>query len=96
MDMHCLEHAVRESTEAIHNQDIKAMLYGQVVALQTMFTNLARRADCQQGRPISPVVYNRSTTALRANRKSITPNELLEDSHIKRLNRRTQGKIGSP
>ena len=53
MDMHCLEQAVREATEAIHRGDMKAveaMLYGQAVALQTMFTNLARRADCQQGR----------------------------------------------
>ena len=53
MDMHCLEKAVRQSTEAIHSGDMKvveAMLYGQAVALQTMFTNLARRADCQQGR----------------------------------------------
>ena len=53
IDINHMEEAVRESTEAIHHGDMKAveaMLYGQAVALQTMFTNLSMRADCQQGR----------------------------------------------
>lgn len=134
MDMHCLEQAVREATEAINNGDMKAveaMLYGQAVALQTMFTNLARRADCRQGRldnieallklafraqnqcrmtletlsnvknPL--VVYARQANITsgpqqvnngltHATEKTITQNELLEDSHVKRLDGRTQGQ----
>ena len=53
LDIHALDKALKESTEAIHHGDMKAveaMLYGQAVALQTMFTNLSMRADCQQGR----------------------------------------------
>lgn len=134
MDMHCLEKAVRESTEAVNNGDMKAveaMLYGQAVALQTMFTNLARRADCQQGRLDNietllklafkaqnqcrmtletlsnvknpPVVYARQANITsgpqqvnngltHATEKTITQNELLEDSHVKRLDGRTQGQ----
>lgn len=136
MDMHCLEKAVREATEAINNGDMKAveaMLYGQAVALQTMFTNLARRADCQQGRLDNieallklafraqnqcrmtletlsnvknpPVVYARQANITsgpqqvnngltHATEKNITQNELLEDSHVKRLDGRTQGQTG--
>ena len=134
MDMHCLEKAVREATEAINNGDMKAveaMLYGQAVALQTMFTNLARRADCQQGRLDNieallklafraqnqcrmtletlsnvknpPVVYARQANITsgpqqvnngltHATEKNIVQNELLEDSHVKRLDGRTQGQ----
>ena len=134
MNMHCLEKAVRESTEAVNNGDMKAveaMLYGQAVALQTMFTNLARRADCQQGRLDNietllklafkaqnqcrmtletlsnvknpPVVYARQANITsgpqqvnngltHATEKTITQNELLEDSHVKRLDGRTQGQ----
>ena len=134
MDIHCLEQAVREATEAINNGDMKAveaMLYGQAVALQTMFTNLARRADCQQGRLDNiealsklafkaqnqcrmtletlsnvknpPVVYARQANITsgpqqvnngltHATEKNIVQNELLEDSHVKRLDGRTQGK----
>ena len=136
MDMHCLEKAVREATEAINNGDMKAveaMLYGQAVALQTMFTNLARRADCQQGRLDNieallklafraqnqcrmtletlsnvknpPVVYARQANITsgpqqvnngltHATEKNIVQNELLEDSHVKRLDGRTQGQTG--
>ena len=136
MDMHCLEQAVREATEAINNGDMKAveaMLYGQAVALQTMFTNLSMRADCQQGRldnietllklafraqnqcrmtletlsnvknPL--VVYARqanitsgpqqvNNSFTHATEKNIVQNELLEDSHVKRLDGRTQGQTG--
>lgn len=138
MDMHCLEQAVREATEAIHRGDMKAveaMLYGQAVALQTMFTNLARRADCQQGRLDNieallklafkaqnqcrmtletlsnvknpPVVYARQANITsgpqqvnngltHATEKNIVQNELLEDSHVKRLDGRTQGQTSRP
>lgn len=136
LDIHTLEKAVKESTEAIHNGNMKAMeamLYGQAVALQTMFVNLARRADCQQGRLDNietllklafraqnqcrmaletlsnvknpPVVYARQANITsgpqqvnngltHATEKTITQNELLEDSHVKRLDRRTQGQTG--
>ena len=136
MDVNCLDKALKESTEAIHHGDMKAvesMLYGQAVALQTMFTNLARRADCQQGRLDNietllklafkaqnqcrmtletlsnvknpPVVYARQANITsgpqqvnngltHATEKTITQNELLEDNHTKRLDRRTQGQTG--
>ena len=136
MDMHCLEKAVREATEAINNGDMKAveaMLYGQAVALQTRFTNLSMRADCQQGRLDNieallklafraqnqcrmtletlanvknpPVVYARQANITsgpqqvnngltHATDKNIVQNELLEDSHVKRLDGRTQGQTG--
>ena len=136
IDINHLEEAVRESTEAINSGDMKAveaMLYGQAVALQTMFVNLARRADCQQGRldniePLMrmalkaqnqcrmtletlsnvknpPVVYARQANITsgpqqvnngltHTTEKMITQNELLEDSHVKRLDRGTQGKTG--
>ena len=138
LDIHALEKTVKESTEAIHNGDMKAveaMLYGQAVALQTMFVNLARRADCQQGRLDNiealmklafraqnqcrmtletlsnvknpPVVYARQANITsgpqqvnngltHATEKNITQNGLLEDSHVKRLDGRTQGKTGRP
>lgn len=134
IDINHMEEAVRESTEAIHHGDMKAveaMLYSQAVALQTMFTNLARRADCQQGRLDNietllklafraqnqcrmtletlsnvknpPVVYARQANITsgpqqvnngltHATEKTITQNELLEDSHVKRLDGRTQGQ----
>lgn len=134
MDVNCLDKALKESTEAIHHGDMKAveaMLYGQAVALQTMFTNLARRADCQQGRLDNieallklafraqnqcrmtletlsnvknpPVVYAQQANITsgpqqvnngltHATEKTITQNELLEDSHVKRLDGRTQGQ----
>ena len=134
LDIHALDKALKESTEAIHHGDMKAveaMLYGQAVALQTMFTNLARRADCQQGRLDNieallklafraqnqcrmtletlsnvknpPVVYARQANITsgpqqvnngltHATEKTITQNELLEDSHVKRLDGRTQGQ----
>ena len=134
MDVNCLDKALKESTEAIHHGDMKAveaMLYGQAVALQTMFTNLARRADCQQGRLDNieallklafraqnqcrmtletlsnvknpPVVYARQANITsgpqqvnngltHATEKTITQTELLEDSHVKRLDGRTQGQ----
>ena len=136
IDVNCLAKALKESTEAINNGDMKAveaMLYGQAVALQTMFTNLARRADCQQGRLDNieallklafraqnqcrmtletlsnvknpPVVYARQANITsgpqqvnngltHATEKTITQNELLEDSHVKRLDGRTQGQTG--
>ena len=136
IDINHMEEAVRESTEAIHHGDMKAveaMLYSQAVALQTMFTNLARRADCQQGRLDNietllklafraqnqcrmtletlsnvknpPVVYARQANITsgpqqvnngltHATEKTITQNELLEDSHVKRLDGRTQGQTG--
>ena len=136
LDIHTLEKAVKESTEAIHNGNMKAveaMLYGQAVALQTMFVNLARRADCQQGRLDNiealmklafraqnqcrmtletlsnvknpPVVYARQANITsgpqqvnngltHATEKNTTQNELLEDSHVKRLDERTQGQTG--
>lgn len=138
LDIHALEKTVKESTEAIHNGDMKAveaMLYGQAVALQTMFTNLSMRADCQQGRLDNieallklafkaqnqcrmtletlsnvknpPVVYARQANITsgpqqvnngltHATEKNIVQNELLEDSHVKRLDGRTQGKTGRP
>ena len=138
MDVNCLDKALKESTEAIHHGDMKAveaMLYGQAVALQTMFTNLARRADCQQGRLDNieallklafraqnqcrmtletlsnvknpPVVYARQANITsgpqqvnngltHATEKNIVQNELLEDSHVKRLDRRTQGQTSHP
>ena len=134
IDINHMEEAVRDSTEAIHHGDMKAveaMLYSQAVALQTMFTNLARRADCQQGRLDNietllklafraqnqcrmtletlsnvknpPVVYARQANITsgpqqvnngltHATEKTITQNELLEDSHVKRLDGRTQGQ----
>ena len=134
LDIHALDKALKESTEAIHHGDMKsveAMLYGQAVALQTMFTNLARRADCQQGRLDNietllklafkaqnqcrmtletlsnvknpPVVYARQANITsgpqqvnngltHATEKNIVQNELLEDSHVKRLDGRTQGQ----
>ena len=134
IDINHMEEAVRESTEAIHHGDMKAveaMLYGQAVALQTMFTNLSMRADCQQGRLDNieallklafraqnqcrmtletlanvknpPVVYARQANITsgpqqvnngltHATEKTITQNELLEDSHVKRLDGRTQGQ----
>lgn len=134
LDIHALEKAAKESTEAIHHGDMKAveaMLYGQAVALQTMFTNLSMRADCQQGRLDNietllklafraqnqcrmtletlsnvknpPVVYARQANITsgpqqvnngltHATEKTIVQNELLEDSHVKRLDRRTQGQ----
>lgn len=134
MDVNCLDKALKESTEAINNGDMKAveaMLYGQAVALQTMFTNLSMRADCQQGRLDNieallklafkaqnqcrmtletlsnvknpPVVYARQANITsgpqqvnngltHATEKTITQNELLEDSHVKRLDGRTQGQ----
>ena len=136
MDVNCLDKVLKESTEAIHHGDMKAveaMLYGQAVALQTMFTNLARRADCQQGRLDNieallklafkaqnqcrmtletlsnvknpPVVYARQANITsgpqqvnngltHATEKNIVQNELLEDSHVKRLDGRTQGQTG--
>ena len=136
IDVNHLEEAVRQSAEAINNGDMKAveaMLYGQAAALQTMFTNLARRADCQQGRldnietPLKlafkaqnqcrmtletlsnvknpPVVYARQANITsgpqqvnngltHATEKTIIQNELLEDSHVKRLDGRTQGQTG--
>lgn len=136
MDVNCLDKALKESTEAIHHGDMKAvesMLYGQAVALQTMFTNLSMRADCQQGRLDNieallklafkaqnqcrmtletlsnvknpPVVYARQANITsgpqqinngltHATEKTITQNELLEDSHVKRLDGRTQGQTG--
>ena len=138
MDVNCLDKALKESTEAIHHGDMKAveaMLYGQAVALQTMFTNLARRADCQQGRLDNieallklafraqnqcrmtletlanvknpPVVYARQANITsgpqqvnngltHATEKNIVQNELLEDSHVKRLDGRTQGQTSRP
>ena len=138
LDIHALDKALKESTEAIHHGDMKAveaMLYGQAVALQTMFVNLARRADCQQGRLDNiealmklafraqnqcrmtletlsnvknpPVVYARQANITsgpqqvnngltHATEKNITQNGLLEDSHVKRLDGRTQGKTGRP
>ena len=137
IDVNHLEEAVRQSAEAINNGDMKAveaMLYGQAVALQTMFTNLARRADCQQGRLDNieallklafkaqnqcrmtletlsnvknpPVVYARQANITsgpqqvnngltHATEKNIVQNGLLEDSHVKRLDGRTQGQTGS-
>ena len=134
MDVNCLDKALKESTEAIHHGDMKAveaMLYGQAVALQTMFTNLSMRADCQQGRLDNieallklafraqnqcrmtletlanvknpPVVYARQANITsgpqqvnngltHATEKNIVQNELLEDSHVKRLDGRTQGQ----
>ena len=133
LDIHALDKALKESTEAIHHGDMKAveaMLYGQAVALQTMFTNLSMRADCQQGRLDNieallklafkaqnqcrmtletlsnvknpPVVYARQANHQRPatgqqrpyarDRKNIVQNELLEDSHVKRLDGRTQGQ----
>ena len=135
MDVNCLERAVRESAEAVNNGDMKAvesMLYGQAVALQTMFTNLATRAVCQERRDNidvlmrlafraqnqcrmtletlskvknPPVVYARQANITsgpqqvnngltHATEKNITKNELLEDSHVKRLDGRTQGQTG--
>ena len=138
LDIHALDKALKESTEAIHHGDMKAveaMLYGQAVALQTMFTNLSMRADCQQGRLDNieallklafkaqnqcrmtletlsnvknpPVVYARQANITsgpqqvnngltHATEKNITQNGLLEDSHVKRLDGRTQGKTGRP
>lgn len=138
MDVNCLDKALKESTEAIHHGDMKAveaMLYGQAVALQTMFTNLSMRADCQQGRLDNieallklafkaqnqcrmtletlsnvknpPVVYARQANITsgpqqvnngltHATEKNIVQNELLEDSHVKRLDGRTQGQTGRP
>ena len=138
LDIHALDKALKESTEAIHNGDMKAveaMLYGQAVALQTMFTNLSMRADCQQGRLDNieallklafkaqnqcrmtletlsnvknpPVVYARQANITsgpqqvnngltHATEKNIVQNELLEDSHVKRLDGRTQGQTGRP
>lgn len=134
LDIHALDKALKESTEAIHHGDMKAveaMLYGQAVALQTMFTNLSMRADCQQGRLDNieallklafraqnqcrmtletlanvknpPVVYARQANITsgpqqvnngltHATEKNIVQNELLEDSHVKRLDGRTQGQ----
>ena len=136
MDVNCLDKVLKESTEAIHHGDMKAveaMLYGQAVALQTMFTNLSMRADCQQGRLDNieallklafraqnqcrmtletlanvknpPVVYARQANITsgpqqvnngltHATEKNIVQNELLEDSHVKRLDGRTQGQTG--
>lgn len=138
MDVNCLDKVLKESTEAIHHGDMKAveaMLYGQAVALQTMFTNLSMRADCQQGRLDNieallklafkaqnqcrmtletlsnvknpPVVYARQANITsgpqqvnngltHATEKNIVQNELLEDSHVKRLDGRTQGQTGRP
>lgn len=48
-----LNKAVHQSTEAVTNGDMKpveAMLYGQAVALQMMFTKLARQANQQSSR----------------------------------------------
>lgn len=134
MDVNHLEEAVRQSAKAINDGDMKAveaMLYGQAVALQTMFVNLAKRADCQQGKLDNiealmklafkaqnqcrmtletlsnvknpPVVYARQANITsgpqqvnngltHATEKNITQNELLEDSHVKRLDRRTQSQ----
>ena len=138
LDIHALDKALKESTEAIHHGDMKAveaMLYGQAVALQTMFTNLSMRADCQQGRLDNieallklafkaqnqcrmtletlsnvknpPVVYARQANITsgpqqvnngltHATEKNIVQNELLEDSHVKRLDGRTQGQTSRP
>lgn len=134
IDINYLEEAVRQSAEAINSGDMKAveaMLYGQAVAMQTMFTNLARRADYQQGRLDNietllklafkaqnqcrmtletlsnvknpPVVYARQANitsgpqqvnngVTHTTEKTITQNELLEDTHVKRLDGRTQGQ----
>lgn len=134
IDLHYLEEAIKQSAEAINSGDMKAveaMLYGQAVALQTMFVNLARRADCQEGRLDNidtlmklafkaqnqcrmtletlsnvknpPVVYARQANitsgpqqvnngVTHTTEKTVNKNGLLEDTHVKRLDERTQGQ----
>lgn len=53
VDFSNLQEEIAKSAEAVNRGDMKtveSMLFGQATALQTMFVNLAKRADCQQGR----------------------------------------------
>lgn len=51
IDVHLLHNEIHASNNAIHDGDLKtleAMLIGQAKSLQTMFVNLARRANTQE------------------------------------------------
>ena len=137
VDFSHLQEEIEKSAEAVNGGDMKTvenMLFGQATALQTMFVNLAKRADCQQGRlgnietlmklafwaqnqcrmtletlsnvKNPPVVYARQANitsgpqqinngVTHTAEKNINQNELLEDTHVKRLDTRMQGQTGS-